>query len=199
MPIQRLDTDREPEEDTVPSLLPPPKPKRVASEAQRQALALGRQRKAELKEQRDQERQESLVLAQQVKKLKDPVAKEVIKNEVIKANVIRQKKPQQTFPVPPVTPPPSPPAPVQKARKQPKIVVEESEPEVIFVKRPKKKIVVEETETETEPEVKPKPKARRQRKPRAPVETDDSESDYPPPTPPQRFPRQAPAGFKINF
>lgn len=210
MPIQR-ESDTEPEEDTVsdmPSLLPAPKAKRVASEAQLKALEFGRQRKAELKEQRAKERQESLVLAQQVKKIKDPVSKEVIKQEVIKANVIRQKKPTQVFPVPPPEEPDE--TPIQKTRKQPKILVEESEPEVIIVKRPKKKIVVEETETETEPEVKPKPRSRRTaRKPREPMETDDSESDYGPPPPRpalQRYPRNPPAqaqgsslGFKINF
>lgn len=203
MPIQRPDSDTE--DDTIgelPSLLPTAKPKRVASEAQLKALELGRQRKAELKEQRAKERQESLVLAQQVKKIKDPASKEVIKNEVIKANVIRQKKPQQTFPVPPPELE-EPDTPVQTTRKkQPKIVVEESEPEVIFVKRPKKKIVVEDSETtESEFEApKPKSKPRRQRRPRQPVETDDSESDYAPPPPTlQRFPRQIPQGFKINF
>lgn len=213
MPIQREDTDSETDiVADLPAVLPPPKPKRVASEAQRQALALGRQRKAELKEQRDKERQESLVLAQQVKKIKDPEIKNTIKEQVIKANVVRQKKPHQEFPVPPETPPPSPPAspqPIQKVRKQPKVILQDEEPEVIYVKVPKKKIVVQQSETESEIEP-PKPRSqsrasleRRTRKPRPPVETDESDFyDEVKPAPIKQPARPAPvrpASFKINF
>lgn len=217
MPIQRDDSDEE-DLGQMPEILPPVKAKRTVTEAQLKALELGRAKKAELREQRTKERQESLVLAQQVKKIKDPEIKNTIKNEVIKANVVRQKKPTQEFPVPPPEID-EPDTPVQKTRKQPKIVLEDSEPEVIYVKVPKKKIVVQQSETESEAEpVKPVKPARAKpvRRPKAPViETDDSESEYdpapirPPPSTTGSFAsRMKPAarpvasgypGFKINF
>lgn len=205
MPIQR-ESDTESDDNDSIGELPVVLPKYQTSQAKLDHLARARQRKAELAleraEQRKAEREETIALSKGVKKVKDPQAKEMIKKEILKATGTRQPKV-----VPPIPPPP--PAPIQKARKQPQIVVEESEPEVIFVKRPKKKIVVEETETETEPEVRPKTTRRTARKPRVPVESEseyESEYDAPPtrkkvpPVPASRRPAlQPPTSFNINF
>lgn len=208
MPIQR-ESDTEPDDNESISDLPVILPKHQVSQAKLDHLARARQRKAELAQQkaaeRAKEREETLALSRGVKKVKDPVAKEVIKKEIIKATAIRQPKAALSASnniLPNELKEPTPPQPIQKPRKQPQIVVEESEPEVIIVKRPKKKIVVEETETETEPEV--KPKSRRSRKPRVPVETESEyESDAPPPKPVMRRqplkPPTAFPSFNINF
>ena len=208
MPIQR-ESDTEPDENESISEIPVVIPKYQVSQAKLDHLARARQRKAELAveraSQKQQEREEKLALSRGVKQVKDPVSKELIKKEILKATALRQPKSSLNSKnnilekelkeeVPP------PPQPIQKTRKEPKIVVEESEPEVIIVKRPKKKIVVEETETETEPEVKPKARRRRPK----PVETESEyESDYAP-TPVKKQPLKPPTAyqmpqFKINF
>lgn len=204
MPIQR-ESDTEPDENDSISDLPVILPKHQVSQAKLDHLARARQRKAELAqqkaEQRAKEREEIIAISKGVKKVKDPVAKEVIKKEILKATTLRQPK---VAPAPPAPEPPTPepPAPIQKARKQPKIVLEDSEPEVIYVKVPKKKIVVQQSETESEVDV--KPKSRRTRKPK-PVETEseyESEYDAPAPKAPARKqPLKPPTAypFSINF
>lgn len=203
--MQRGD-DSEPDETDSVSDMPVILPRTTASQAKLDHLARARAKKAELAQQRAEERakarEETTALSRGVKAVKDPQSREVIKNEILKATALRPKK---QVPVP--APPPAP-EPIQKARKQPKVVLEDSEPEVIYVKVPKKKIVVQQSETETETEPEPvKPKSRRSVAPRRkqPVETDSSdyESDFPqqpvrkqalkPPTAYQ------PPQFKINF
>lgn len=208
MPIQR-ESDNETDDNESIGELPVVLPKYQVSQAKLDHLARARQRKAELAsqraEERAKEREEALALSRGVKKVKDPVAKEVIKKEILKATTLRQPKTALSNPNNSEhAPVPEPQTPIQKARKQPKIVVEDSEPEVIYVKVPKKKIVVQQSETESEAE--PKPKTRRTRKPK-PVETEsseyESEYDAPPPKPKlQRYPLKPPTafpGFQINF
>ena len=207
MPIQRESDNEEDDNDSIAEMVVIPKYQ--VSQQKLDHLARARQRKAELAveraDTRAQEKEESLALSRGVKKIKDPVAKEAIKKEILKATSLKAPK---VAPVPVAVPPP--PAPIQKTRKQPQVVIEESEPEIIYVKRPRKKIVVEQSETETEPEVKPKYSRRRARP--QPVETEseyESEYDAPPTRkkqappsaksrpalkPPTAFP-----GFQINF
>ena len=215
MPIQR-ESDIEDDDNESVSELPIIIPKYQVSQQKLDHLARARQRKAELaqeragqptpkQEMRAKEREETLALSRGVKKIKDPVAKEAIKKEILKATTLRQPK---VAPEP--TQPPPPPASIQKTRKQPQVVLEESEPEIIYVKVPKKKIVVEQSETETEAEVKPK-SARRRARPQ-PVETEseyESEYDAPPtrkkqaPAPAKSRPALKPPtafpGFTIHF
>ena len=215
MPIQR-DSDNEPDDNESISDLPVVLPKYQVSQAKLDHLARARQRKAELAseklEERMKEREETLALSRGVKKVKDPVAKEVIKKEILKATTLRQPKASLSSSnniLVNELKEPEPLTPIQKTRKQPKIVLEDSEPEVIYVKVPKKKIVVQQSETESEYEsVKPKSRARRMRKPRQPVETESEyESEYDAPLPkPQmrRQPLKPPTAyqlpqFQINF
>ena len=219
MPIQR-ESDTEP--DDMETDLPVVIPKYQVSQVKLDHLARARQRKAELAleraDERAKEKEESMALTRGVKQIKDPVSKEVIKKEILKATALRQ--PKKPIPIPNVEAIPEieiPKAPVSLKpiqRKQPKVVLEESEPEIIYVKVPKKKIVVEQSETETEPEVKkPKTPSKARRTPRKakPVETEseyESEYDYAPPPKPamRRYPQgqppqyqQSPYPFKINF
>ena len=222
MPIQRESDNEEDDNDSIAEMVVIPKYQ--VSQQKLDHLARARQRKAELaqeragqptpkQEMRAQQREESLALSRGVKKIKDPVAKEVIKKEILKATSLKPKNPvgrplstsnisiSNELKEPPAPAPTAPPAPIQKTRKQPQVVLEESEPEIVYVKVPRKRIVVQQSETESEIET-PKPKARRTRKPRQPVETDDSESDYAPPTRPRKYnnvPQYVPPGFKINF
>jgi hypothetical protein len=198
--------------------LPVVLPKYTVSQAKLSHLEKARARKAEIAkekaEERAKQRDETIALSKGVKQVKDPVSREIIKKEVLKATSLRQPKvvpapvPEQSRPagaaglVPPVA------TPIQKTRpeRRPQVVVEDSEPEIIFVKRPKKKIVIEESATESEVEP-PKPKSRaRARKPR-PVETEseyDSEDYVPPPPRLKRQPLKPPTAyepprFQINF
>lgn len=243
MPIQR-ESDSEPDDVEEPVVIP----QQTASEAKLAHLARMRQRKAELaqeraqskeltqeqmmkQEQKQKERLEALALSRGVKKIKDPAVKEVIKKEILKATALRQPK----VPIRELCSP-NPnlgnnviekelKAPIQqpKPKKQPQVVVEESEPEVIIVKRPKKKIVIEETETETEPEYTfekgvakagvrgaklPEKTRRTPRRRPQPIETESEfESEYDVPPPPKKAPmRKQPLkpptafpGFQINF
>lgn len=213
MPIQREDSDND--SDSVGEL-PVVLPKYTVSQAKLSHLEKARARKAEIAkekaEERARQRDETMALSRGVKQVKDPVSREIIKKEVLKATALRQPKvvpapiPEQSRPagaaglVPPVA------APMQKTRKQPQVIVEDSEPEIIFVKRPKKKIVIEESATESEVEP-PKPKSRaRVRKPK-PVETEseyDSEDYVHPPPRVKRQPLKPPTAyepprFQINF
>jgi translation initiation factor IF-2 len=183
MTIQR-NSDNEDDDNESIGDLPIILPKYSISEQKLKHLEKARARKAELailkKEERDKNKEDSFLLSKGVKQIKDPVSKEIIKNEILKATNLR--KPKKQIVENPIQLQPKP-------KKQPQIVVEESEPEVIFVKRPKKKIVIEEsaTETETEPEIKPKRRFRRK-----PV-VSESESDYDlPPQKPIKQPLKQP-------
>lgn len=214
MTLQRGD-DSEPDETDSVSDLPVVLPRTTASQAKLDHLARARARKAELAQQRAEERararEETTALSRGVKAVKDPQSREVIKNEILKATALRPKKvaplsTQNNISEKELKAPPPAPEPIQKTRKQPKVILEDSEPEVIYVKVPKKKIVVQQSETETETEPEPvKPKSRRTRRPRQPIETESEyESDYGPPPPKpvmRRQPLQPPTAFpfKINF
>jgi len=213
MTLQRGD-DSEPDETDSVSDLPVVLPRTTASQSKLDHLARARARKAELAEQRAEERartrEETTALSRGVKSVKDPQSREVIKNEILKATALRPKKvaplsTQNNISQKELKAPPPAPEPIQKTRKQPKVVLEDSEPDIIYVKVPKKKIVVQQSETETEAEPEPvKPKSRRTRRPRQPVETESEyESDYAPPPKPvmRRQPLQPPTAFpfKINF
>lgn len=203
MPIQRVSDDETSDNESVADL-PVIIPKYSVSENKLKHLEKARARKAELaqlnKELREKEKEQKQILSKGIKKIKDPQSLEVVQNEILKATNLRQPKKQLQ------APPPPPPPPTKK--KEPKIVVEESEPEIIYVKRPRKKIVVEESATETEPETKPKSRSKPKRKP---IES-ESESDYEAPPRPTRQPLKPPTayqppprtpannfGFKINF
>ena len=184
MPIQRVSDDESEDNESVADL-PTIIPKYSISEQKLKHLEKARARKAELAEQKKEERQKEkehkLILSKGIKKIKNPASLEVIQNEILKNTNLRQPKQQQP-------PPPETPKPTKK--KEPKIVVEESEPEVIIVKRPRKKIVVEESTTETEPEIKRKSRTKRQ-----PIES-ESESEYERPPKPQKQPLKPPTAYQ---
>jgi hypothetical protein len=198
MPLQR-ESDTEP--DDVETDLPVVIPKYHVSQSKLDHLARARQRKAELALERAGERakqkEETIALTRGVKQIKDPISKEVVKKEILKATALRQPRPLSAPAISIPNELKEPPV----AKKQPKVVLEESEPEVIYVKVPKKRIVVEQSETEEEQPKKPKTARRTARKAR-PVETEseyESEYDYPPPPPAPRRLIPQPSQFKINF
>ena len=206
MTIQRNSDDECDDTDSVNDL-PIVLPKHTVSQAKLDHLARARQRKAELAHvnavEKAKHKEELVALQRGMRNVKDQQSKEIIKKEIMKATALRQ--PKQQAPPPAPAPEQAPPVLTQKARKQPKIVLEESEPEIVYVKVPKKKIVVQQSETESEVETIRPPRSRQRRKP-VPVES-ETESEYdapaPPPAPkakPAVRPRAPqPAPFTINF